>query len=443
MKNNKLHTAILGGGAAGLAVAYHAKKAGKSFTVFEAEDRVGGICKTNSFQDFLYDLGAHRFHDKDSDVTEEIKQLMGNRLHVIDLPSQIFLNNKLIDFPLSPMNLLKNLGFKEIVKSGKEWIKSRLTNRTEFFENFEQYAVYKYGKTIADKFLLNYSQKLWGLPCKELSTDISGERLKGLCLTSFILEALTASKAKTAHLDGKFYYPKNGFGDIINELVKQIGHENIQQKSRITKIHHKENYITSIEINSEKTYQADHFVNTLPLTNLLQILDPPCPVNIQSLAGELKYRSVILFVLFLNCQPITRSGTVYFPDLDIPWTRISEPLNRSPFMTPEGKTSLLIEIPWDQHKPVTQQVKSGLLDTIVQKLHTMGWIKPDQIINTKIEILNYAYPLLDLHHHQKLEKIHAWLDQFPNLTLNGRSSLFKYSHFHDMMALGKTIAQNL
>ena len=232
-----MHITILGGGTAGLAVGYYARKNRLPFTIYEASNRIGGNCITLKHRDFLFDSGAHRFHNKDVQVTEELKALLGDDFREISVPSQIYYNGRFIDFPLSPLNLLRNLGLYAFAKAGFELVGSKLRG-CERNGNFENFALYTYGKTVANSFLLNYSEKLWGLPCNRLSSSISGRRMKGLNLKTFLKEAIFGHAAKTKHLDGSFHYPKMGFGTISEKLGEFCGKENVFKDSRITRILH-------------------------------------------------------------------------------------------------------------------------------------------------------------------------------------------------------------
>src|SRR4051812_41279058 len=111
------HITILGAGPAGLAVGYYAKKYGFQFTIYEASSQVGGNCITLKYGEFLFDSGAHRFHDRDPEVTKEIKSLMGEELQEVEVPSQIFHRLKYIDFPLSPLDLLVKLGIADCARA--------------------------------------------------------------------------------------------------------------------------------------------------------------------------------------------------------------------------------------------------------------------------------------------------------------------------------------
>ena len=94
---------ILGGGIAGLSVGYFAKKQGYSFKILESTKRIGGNCITFSHRGFLFDSGAHRFHNKYIDVTKEVLELLNANLHEVSAPSQIYDDGRFFDFPISPL----------------------------------------------------------------------------------------------------------------------------------------------------------------------------------------------------------------------------------------------------------------------------------------------------------------------------------------------------
>ncbi len=430
---------ILGGGPAGLAAGFYARRKGLDFSIIEAEDRPGGMCRTLSLGDFRFDLGAHRFHDQDTRLTAEMKDLLGERLPVIEIGSQIYSEGRLIDFPLSPFNLIRNIGPLSAIRAGFHLIGARLAGRRNAMDDFERFSVYKYGRPIAERFLLNYSEKLWGLPCSRLSLDVSGKRLKGLSLTTFLMEAFASGRIKTRHLDGAFYYPVSGFGEIIDALAEVIGTERIRTGSRVTRVMHREGRITAVGIDGRGTVETDRVISTLPLPVFLSMLDPPCPPEIAALARGLSYRGLILVMLLLNRPSVTRAGTVYFPDPEFPFNRVSEPRNRSPRMAPAGRTSLMAEIPCGGKGPSSGDEPDDPVRTVIEKLAGIGWISETEVIGTHVERLTHAYPVLETGHAMKVGRILKYLESFHNLKLIGRNSLFKYTHFHNMMRQGRAV----
>jgi protoporphyrinogen oxidase len=438
-RNNRKSLAILGGGPGGLAVGYFARKRGIPFVIYEQADQVGGNCVTIQHGDFFFDSGAHRFHDKIPDITKEIKELMGDDLMRVDVPSQIYYNKKLVDFPLSPLNLLKNLGIFTFSKAGLEVLRSRLMPK-EPEKNFESFALHTYGKIIADLFLLNYSEKLWGAPCNQLSRSISGSRMKGLNLKTFFKEAVLGSKAKTEHLDGSFYYPKKkGIGSIADKLEEFCGKENILRNSKITKIFHNHRQIQAIEINGKEIVNTNGVVSTLPINQLLQRMEPFPPKKILRLVKSLRFRNVVLVAIFLDMESVTKAATVYFPDRNFPFTRLYEAKNRNITMSPPGKTSVVVEIPCQERDRFWTMKDEKLIQMVRSQLIDTGLIQEDKILDAVVVRMNNAYPILELGFEERIQGIFNFLKNFENLRISGRNGKFLYTHVHDMMKFGKEI----
>jgi protoporphyrinogen oxidase len=438
--NWRKHIAILGGGPAGLAVGYYAKKAGFPFTIFEAGERLGGNCVTLRYRDFLYDSGAHRLHDKSSAATAELQMLLGEDLKKIEVPSRIFYNGKLIDFPLTPLNLLVRIGPVSFLKAAGEVLAARLKKAGDN-RDFESFTLHTYGRTIADMFLLNYSEKLWGAPCNKLSPSIAGKRLQGLNLKTFLLEAVAGKKAKTEHLEGSFYYPTLGIGMIAKKLEEVCGEPSIRRNARVTKIFHDGSRITAVELNGGERAPTELVASSLRLDFLLYHLEPQPPGDILDIAKSLRYRSMILAALFLARESITNDATVYFPQAGFPFTRIYEPRNRSPHMSPPGKTSLVAEIPCQQDDERWRLPDEELTRQVRAKLMEIGWVREEEILGSCVMRMVDAYPILEMGFEEKIQEINGYLGHFNNLKSTGRNGRFVYSWIHNMMEFGREIVE--
>ena len=434
---------ILGGGFAGLAVGYYAHKNQIPFVIYEANKKIGGNSVTFQTNGFHYDSGAHRFHDKDRDVTGDIKKLLDGQIRKNNSPSQIYYRDRFIDFPLSPVNLALNLGSVSVLRAGIDFIYSKIFLKN-MNSNFENYAVYKYGRSIAEKFLLDYSEKLWGQNCKCLSSEIAGKRLQGLDLKTLIIEALSSKKKKVEHLDGSFYYPtKGGIGYISEKLEDFCGEENIRKNFQITKIIRNNTHVRAVEINHTSRREVEHVINTLPISQFLNMLEPPPPQKILSLVDQLKYRSLILVALFLDRASISRNASIYFPEKNIPFTRIYEPKNRNMLMAPPGKTSLVAEIPCQYEDETWKQTDDEHTEAIISQLVKMGFIKGAEVIDKQVRRMRYTYPVLEVNFEKKIKTLKEYLAGFSNLDMTGRNAKFEYIHNHDLMRDGLEIVKKL
>ena len=439
MSKNR-HITILGGGPAGLAAGYYAKKNGLSFTIVEARERIGGNAITLRHGDFLFDSGAHRFHDKDREITRELRDLIGEDFKRIEVPSKIYYGGKLIDFPLSPLDLLKKLGLSTFMRAAAELLIAR-TRKSKEDTNFRDFALRTYGKTMAKSFLLNYSEKLWGKPCNKLSPHISGKRMKGLDLKTFLKEALRGSKAKTEHLDGSFYYPQMGFGTIVEKLAEFCGGQNICRNAPVTRIFHDHTRILALEISGEKQKEVDQIISTLPLPHLVNLMVPLPQEEVLSQADELRFRNLIVVAMFINKHSITDDGSIYFPEPQFPFTRVYEPKNRSSEMSPPGKTSLCAEIPCFQTSELWNMDDERVFQNISSHFLKLGWIREKDILDYKVIRLPWAYPILEMGFDKKSQKVIDYVKRFGNLKLSGRNGRFLYTHIHDMVRFGRDVIE--
>ena len=133
---------------------------------------------------------------------------------------------------------------------------------------------------------------------------------------------------------------------------------------------------------------------------------------------------------------------MYFPDGKYPFTRVYEPRNRSRDMAPNGKTSLIAEVPCQKQDSIWTNPK-GLSEKIKEQLMQIGFFKESELLDMDIQKLGHAYPILEVNYQSKIKPIFEYLNSFQNLYLTGRNGLFAYSHIHDHMQNGKRIVDEL
>jgi protoporphyrinogen oxidase len=436
------HITVLGGGPAGLATGYFANKMGMPFTIYEAKPQPGGNAITIQHGEFRFDTGAHRFHDKDPEITREIKELLGDQLIEIDLPSHVYYRGKFIEFPLSSRGLVKSLGWPILLGGAADLVVSRFLSKSTG-DNFERAAIEMYGRTISKLFLLNYSEKLWGVPCHRLSVAVSGNRLSGLNPLVLIREMMLGPGTSASHMEGRFYYPKTGYGAIVEALASSCGLENIHLDSPIEKIHHSNSRIESISVKSQAAIPVTQVVNTLPLPLFLHLLDPAPPEEYRTLAQGLRFRNLVVVAIFLDLDHVTNSASVYFPDKEFAFTRIYEPIHRSRLMAPPGKTSLCFEYPCFSTDSIWQSKDQDLIRMTIGYLEQLGLASQARVIGSEVIRMSHAYPVLEAGIEDKITKVLGYLANFSNLSMVGRNGRFVYAHVHDMLRFGLDVTNQL
>lgn len=432
MKTSR-HIAVLGAGPAGLAAGFYARRKGVSFALHEMSGSIGGNCRTLQRSVFRFDTGAHRLHGKNREVVAQVESLLGHGLKKIDVPSRIFQNGRFVHFPLSPVDLLRKIGAVSFARAAGQVGWARISDRG-IPSNFEEFALRTYGREIAGRFLLNYSEKLWGVPCDRLSVAISGQRMRQLTLGTFLMETILSRFVEQKHFEGAFYYPDTGIGSIMDALADSCGRENIRLGSEVTRIFHDNERINAIGLNGSAGMPVDAVISTIPLTDLLARLEPLPPGEILEQAGRLKYRSLAVVMLMLDTPYVLRNvATVYFPGREFPFTRISEPKNRSSLMAPSHQTSLMAEIPCQPGDDIHSLPDAELAELVVSHLVRAGLIRNGMVIGRSVVRMENAYPILETGSEASASVVREWISRLVNLRLAGRTAEFKYTWIHDAM----------
>jgi len=433
---------VLGGGPAGLAAGYYARQQGIDVRLLEAADEVGGNARTLELGPFRYDTGAHRFHDKNEAVTADVKALLGDDLRRIDAPSQIVWRGRRIDFPLAPFDLLKKLPWSLL--SQIAWEQLSIPRVSNDAAHFREMALQSYGPTLAHLFLLNYTEKLWGADANALSPRVAGDRLEGLDLKTFFLEAFGGAEHKARHLDGSFYYPRHGYGQIARATADALGRDRIRTGARVTRLAHDGTRLHHVTVNGEEPMHVETVVSTLPLTLVPCLLDPPPPDDIQALAHSMRFRHLRLVILGLDRPRLTHNASLYFPARSVPFTRVYEPKNRSPDMAPDDQTVAVFERPCHPQTDAWEQPDEALRARAVNLLVEQGLISgAGEVVAGAHHAVPFAYPILEVGAEKKAERLTAYLQRFDNLHLLGRSATFTYTHVHNLYAKARALAADL
>ena len=422
---------ILGAGPAGLAAAYYARKAGLRTHVYDAAAAVGGNCRTLEFDGHRFDTGAHRLHDEIPSVTAEIRDLLGGELLKVDAPSRIFVDGTFVDFPLSPLNLLRVLSIPELYSFARDKWASFGSDPAETFAGF---AKAKYGAALAEKFLLGYTEKLWGAPASELSTRVAGRRLKGLDLKTFLLELIGGNRSKVRHLDGSFYYPREGYGAIAEAVADAVGRERIECGARVVGLAHDGSHVREVRFKGRAACPVESVLSTLPLTLTVQALTPAPPPEILEIARSLRFRNVRLVVLVLRRSRFSPNASLYFPDRRDPYTRIYEPKNRSAALSPADETAIVVEVPCSADDGTWGCTDDVLIDEICSSLAAKSLLRREDVKSACTVRMANAYPILEVGFEERAARLIDYLESFENLYLAGRSALFEYTHLHQIFA---------
>lgn len=440
---------ILGAGPAGLASAYELVKCGKRVIVLEKDAQVGGISRTIKFQGCFFDLGGHRFHTELREVSDLWEEILGDDFLVRPRLSRIYYRNKLFNYPLTPVNALFGLGIWEASGIILSYIKSKLFPFKEE-KTFEQWVSNRFGKKLFTIFFKTYTEKVWGIPCEELLSDWSAQRIGKLSLFEAVKNSFLLNKNVTSKtLIDKFRYPKYGPGMMYEKMAKKIiqaGGEIILDAD-VKKIEYANGHIESILVEKAGKiveYQAQNFISTVPINSLVKMISPQADEAVNEAARGLKFRSFISVSVILECPNPFLDNWIYIHSPAVKLGRIQNFQNWSPFMIDvENKTTLGLEYFCDAGDTFWQMSDDAMIEFALTEMEKLNFIKKQDFVAGFVSRVPKAYPMYQGDYADRLKIIRAYLDKFKNLQTIGRGGMFRYNNMDHSILAGLWAAKNI
>lgn len=438
---------VLGAGLSGLAAGHALARAGLKVRIVEKETAVGGLARTIARGPFRFDLGGHRFLTQDETVEGLVRGLLGRECLTVPRKSQIFLRNRYIDYPLSPLNALSGLGVPTALRIVLDRARGGLRGRPGSQEtaSLEDWVVGHFGRTLFDVYFKEYSEKVWGIGCRSISADWAAQRIQGLSVGAAVRNAFLRDRGGAIRtLAERFLYPSLGIGRIAERLREEIERENeVLCGVEVSRLCHEDFRVRAALVRDgsrASTVEGRAFVSTVPLTDLVWMLDPRPPAAVLRAAASLRFRDLVVIAVMLDRERATRQSWLYFPERKIPFGRIHEPTNWSARMAPEGKTLLVAEQFCFRGDDTWRSSDRELADRTIQALHRLRISSPGEVLDTAVLRIPKAYPLFEVGYQEHRRTLHGYVASFRNLFPAGRGGTFSYHNMDHAMASGLAAA---
>ena len=457
-----LDTFVIGAGPAGLTTAYMLAKAGRSVHIIEQDPvYVGGISRTVNYKDFLFDIGGHRFFSKSKEVVDLWNEILPDDF--IDRPrlSRIYYKGKFYAYPLKAFEALRNLGPLESIACVASYGIARLFPVKEP-KTFHQWVGNQFGERLFSIFFKTYTEKVWGMGCDEISADWAAQRIKGLSLSSAIVDALRRSLrlGKASGHDDKnpavksliesFRYPRRGpgmmweaaaarFQALGGTLAMDTTLESLAfDEAKMTWT------ITALTGGGERrTFLARDVVSSAPIPELMGRLTPK-PLSVFH-ARALKYRDFLTVVLIGRPQKELPDNWIYIHDPSVKVGRVQNFRSWSPDMIPDGvSTCLGLEYFCFEGDGLWTSSDDDLVALGKREIAKIGLMAADDVYDACVVRQKKAYPVYDETYADNLDMIRREIGlRYPKLHLVGRNGMHKYNNQDHAMMTGMLTARNI
>jgi protoporphyrinogen oxidase len=429
------HVVIAGAGPAGLTAALELARRDRPTIVLEATDAIGGISQTVERDGWRFDIGGHRFFTKVQRVDDWWHQILGDD-EFLSRPrmSRIFYRGKLFDYPIKPINALRGLGIIEAIRcvASYAWVRLRKPDES----NYEGWVASRFGWRLYRHFFKSYTEKVWGMPATEMPADWAAQRIKNLSLWSAVRNALFPKKGQTeiTTLIDRFQYPKFGPGmmwERVRDLVVDGGGE-VVMEAPILAVHHREGRAVAVTARvggKNERIECGHLISSMPMAELLQIMQPPVPEQVLAAARHLRYRDFLTIALVVPESAGFPDNWIYVHSPDVKVGRIQNFGSWSPYMVKDGRTCLGLEYFVSEGDELWSMADADLVELAKRELQTLGIADTGAVDAGYVVRVPKAYPVYDEEYRNNVDVLRGWLAaNTPNVHPVGRNGMHKYNN---------------
>jgi protoporphyrinogen oxidase len=492
---------IIGAGPAGLTAAIELQRTSAiKPVVIEASREIGGISRTVVYKGNRMDIGGHRFFSKSDRVMKWWREMMpvessagqNGQLRYQgqqrDVPaaaevhdpekedlvmlvrprkSRIYFLRRFFDYPIKlTADTLKKLGMARTIRAGLSYMKAAvLPQRQE--KTLEDFLINRFGRQLYLTFFKSYTEKVWGVPCDQISAEWGAQRIKGLSLTAVVKhflrktfsgkknEGIAQEETETSLIE-KFLYPKLGPGQLwehVAGLVCANGGE-IHMGLSVDRIDVRDGRVVSIEAvdqdGKRSTFAGDYFFSTMPVRDLIRALDARVPAEVTEVSEGLMYRDFITVGLLarnLNVKeddgsPL-KDNWIYVQEPDVLVGRLQVFNNWSPYLVSgEGKTWIGLEYFCNDTDDLWKLPDDEMARFAIEEISRIGILKAEDVEDYHVVHVPKTYPAY-FGTYDRFPEIRGYLDGFENLFLVGRNGMHKYNNQDHSMLTAMTAVENI
>jgi protoporphyrinogen oxidase len=450
----------IGAGPACLTAARRLAAAGAEVTVLERDPvHVGGISRTEHYKGFRFDVGGHRFFSKSAEIEALWDDILGDQLITRPRKSRIFYNGKLFDYPLRALDALTKLGFFESTLCVLSYLKARAFPIKDP-QTFEDWVTNEFGHRLFSIFFETYTEKVWGMKCREISADWAAQRIKGLSLGGAIRSAVKPKwvsrmqsggvKAKT--LIESFRYPKLGPGQMWEAAAEQVRAHGgkVQLGMDVDRLEFDPGSgewtvgATGADGQTE-SFRCEHVISSAAIAELADTIQPAPPDAVLSAAHALRYRDFLTVALIVRDVDCFDDNWIYIHDSSVKVGRIQNFKSWSPHLVPDPDLNCLgLEYFCFSGDGLWDSPDEALIRLADEELIQLGLVTPGHVVDGTVIRQPRAYPVYDENYEDRIALFREWLEKDrPGLHLIGRNGMHKYNNQDHAMMTGLLTAENI
>jgi protoporphyrinogen oxidase len=378
---------------------------------------------------------------------------------MLDRPrsSRIYYRGKFFAYPLKAADALRKLGVFESARCVLSYLKSSLFPVRNPV-SFEDWVSNRFGKRLFSIFFKTYTEKVWGMSCKEISADWAAQRIQGLSLRSAALNALLPKRRPKGQgkviktLIETFRYPRRGPGmmwESAARRVRELGGE-VQLGMKVVGCHLDREaglWVVTYEDRDGHRHQVEgeHVISSAPIRQLVNGLTPMPSEAALGAADALRYRDFLTVVLILKDRRAFDDNWIYIHDPSVKVGRVQNFKSWSPEMVPDPEmTCYGLEYFCFEGDGLWTSADEELVERGRRELAQIGLARPEDVVDGCVVRQRKAYPVYDGDYARHVAAVREELEKhYPRLHLVGRNGMHKYNNQDHAMMTAMLCVRNI
>lgn len=456
-KQLNVDVAIIGAGPAGLTAGYLLTRQGKSVAIIEKDATyVGGISRTVEHEGYRFDIGGHRFFSKSAAVVDLWNEILPDDFIQRPRMSRIYYEGKFYSYPLRAFEALANLGILRSAACMASYLRYKLVPVAQV-NSFEDWTTNQFGRKLYSIFFKTYTEKVWGMPCNEMSADWAAQRIKGLSLWSAVVDGLKRSLGLSKRPnDGQaaktlletFRYPRLGPG-----MMWDAARDKIVAAGGTVIMGHALDQLASdgaggwrLSANGPDgriVITAKDTISSAPMRELAARLHPLPDTTLN--AARLKYRDFLTVALKIRSTDLFPDNWIYIHDDQVQVGRVQNFRSWSPEMVPdEGVACVGLEYFCFEGDGLWASTDDDLIALATREMQILRLCDPDEVIGGAVVRQEKAYPVYDEDYAANVAAMRQELEvKFPTLHLVGRNGMHRYNNQDHAMMTAMLTSENI
>lgn len=356
---------IVGAGISGIA---YATFTDNDYLMIDKDQEIGGYCKTIKRNGYVWDYSGHFFHFRDEKLKELVcRHIASETLKTVKKVTKIYYKGKYIDFPFQKN--IHQLEKHEFI----ECLYDLFNTESIQVKTFKDMVYANLGKSISDKFLIPYNEKLYACDLNNLDAEAMGRFFPKANKEEIILNF---KKENNSSYNDNFVYSSQGAIEYVNSLFRNVKQENVFLQEELQRI----DIVNKVAYTSKREISYDRLISTMPFPKLLKLCDIGYDESIFT------WNKVMVFNLGFDKKGKDKeSSWVYVPDKDICFYRLGYYDN----IIKSDRMSLYVELGFTKDAVIGDTEK--VLERVLSDLKKIGVVTDEQLVDNHSVVMDPAY----------------------------------------------------